>query len=554
MKITVTLPDGVQFTSEYNKSVTCETILRSLTVKPKYPILGCQINHRNERLNTRICEDSDVRLFDMRNSYANMSYQMSLTLLYIKAVHDVAGKDVHIRMANSISKGLFTKVHSSMSKTELAKKTEERMRDLVKADLPILQVRKDRDRLLYELSKQSGFEEDIRLLKDAYDLKDAFLTTLDDEKHLFYQYLLPSTGYLSLFEVRKYRKGIVLRFPHPSDPNVVLPFEEQNLLYEAFSEERNWEHLLGLNDVSDLNEKVLANDYVNTILLSEALHEKKIADIANMIHERGSKIILIAGPSSSGKTSFAKRLCIQLQVIGYKPLYLGTDDYFINRADLPLQEDGTKDFESLSAVDVDLFTKQMNALLNGEEVDLPEYDFILGEKVFGKRIVTLQEEEIIVIEGIHGLNPALTEGIDDQAKFKIYISPLTQLTLDRYHRIPTTDARMLRRLVRDYRTRGSSAQNTIAAWPSVRSGEEKNIFPYNGQADVFFNSQCVYELAVLKKYAEPLLKRISREDAEYAEAQRMLKFLEFFVSIPNDSFVPNNSIIREFIGGSIIAK
>lgn len=554
MKIHVTLPNGEQFTSEYKKGTTCEAILGSLTCVMTYPIIGCAVNRRNARLNARIDEDSDVKFFDMRNSYANMSYQMSLTLLYVKAVHDVAGRDIHVRMANSISKGLFTKVHTNMSKTDLASKVEKRMRDLVKADLPILQVKKDRDRLLYELQKQTGFEEDIRQLKDAYDLKDAFLTTLDDEKHLFYQYLLPSTGYLDLFEVRKYRKGIVLRFPHPSDPSSVPPFEEQNLLYEAFSEERNWEHLLGMNDVSDLNEKVLANDYLNTILLSEALHEKKIADIANMIREKGSKIILIAGPSSSGKTSFAKRLCIQLQVIGYKPLYMGTDDYFIDRADLPVQEDGTKDFESLSAVDVDLFTEQMNALLKGKEVDLPEYDFISGKKIYGKRITTLSDDQIIVIEGIHGLNPQLTQGIAEDMKFKIYISPLTQLTLNRYHRIPTTDARMLRRMVRDNRTRGITAKQTIASWPSVRNGEEKNIFPYNGQADVFFNSQCVYEIAVLKKYAEPLLKRISDEEEEYAEAQRMLKFLEFFVPIQDDSYIPNNSIIREFIGGSVIAK
>ena len=264
--------------------------------------------------------------------------------------------------------------------------------------------------------------------------------------------------------------------------------------------------------------------------------------------------MLIAGPSSSGKTSFAKRLCIQLQVLGLKTLYLGTDDYFVNRADLVVGVDGKKDFEALSAVDVPLFTKQMNALLAHEVVDLPTFNFLTGEKEYGKRRVQLGTDEVIVIEGIHGLNPKLTEGIDEKEKFKIYISPLTQLSIDRYHRIPTTDARMLRRLVRDYRTRGVSAQETIASWPSVRKGEEKNIFPYNDQADVFFNSQCIYELAVLKKYAEPLLKEIPYASEEYGEAQRMLKFLEFFVEIQDDSYIANNSIIREFIGGSIIAS
>lgn len=553
MNCKVVLPDKSIINLEVKENTTVEDLLPS--IHWQYPILSCRVFQRYRRLDKVIRENCEIELFDLKNAYANMSYQMSLIMVYLKAVRDVAGSKATIHIANSISKGLYTTIyHTELSKYELAERVEKKMHEIVDADLPIKQVKVDRDTLLKAVETDDAFRYEKRIVKSAYDIHDGFITELDDEKHIFYQYLLPSTKYLNLFELKVYRKGIVLRFPHPSDPNHLLPFEEQNLLYEAFSEERSWEKLLGINDVSDLNESIIKKDYKNTILLSEALHEKKIADIATMIRDKKRRIVLIAGPSSSGKTSFAKRLCIQLRVIGLKPLYLGTDDYFINRKDVPREEDGTQDFEALSAVDVELFTKQMNALLDQQEVDLPEYDFVKGEKVYGKRITQLSDDQIIVIEGIHGLNPKLTEGIDSKEKFKIYISPLTQLTADRYHRIPTTDARMLRRLVRDNRTRNTSAEKTIESWSSVRNGEEKNIFPYNDQADVFFNSQCVYELSILKKYAEPLLKEIPNDSEQYEEAQRMLKFLEFFVTLQDESCIPNNSIIREFIGGSVIAS
>lgn len=553
MKLTINCPDGQTIEEEYEGSITLDKVMESLSFS--YPIYACKVNNHFERLNTKIYDDALVEFYDIRNQYANMCYQNSLTLLYLKAIKDISGDDTTVHMANSISKGVFTTIyHSKYDREELVEKVKARMLKLVDADLPILQVKKSRDELLHDFNKNHSFQYESKVIQTAYDVKEAYVCTLDDTQHLFYQYLLPSTKYLNLFDLHVYRKGIVLQFPQPSNPNVVPKFKKQNLLYEAFSEEKSWEKLMGVREVSTLNEKILNEDYKDMILLSEALHEKKIADIARRIHDEKKRIVLIAGPSSSGKTSFAKRLCIQLQVIGLKPLYLGTDDYFINRADLPVQEDGTKDFESLSAVDVELFTKQMNDLLEHRTVDLPEYDFVKGEKIYGKRITKLNDDQIIVIEGIHGLNPELTKGIKDKEKFKIYISPLTQLTIDRYHRIPTTDARMLRRLVRDHRTRNVSAEETIESWHLVRKGEEKNIFPYNGEADVFFNSQCVYELSVLKKYAEPLLKKITYDSPQYTEAQRMLKFLDFFVPIQDDSCIANNSIIREFIGGSIIAS
>ena len=549
MKLTIKSPEGKIIEKTVEEGVSCAQLIKHLSFA--FPLLTCKVNHHYERLNTPITQDAEIELFDLRNSYANMSYQNTLILLYLKAIRDVTGEDTTVHIANSISKGIFTTIyHSEMARNALIVKVEKRMHDLVKADLPILQTKKSRDALLNDIDKHDAWQHESRIIQTAYDVREAFVSTLDDTQHLFYQYLLPSTGYLYAFDLHAYRRGIVLRFPHPANPLIVPPFEEQNLLYEAFSEEKTWEKLMHIQEVSDLNERILSDDAKNMILLSEALHEKKIADIAKEIHDKAKKIVLIAGPSSSGKTSFAKRLCIQLQVLGLNPLYLGTDDYFINRNDLPLQEDGTKDFEALSAVDVDLFTEQMNALLRHEVVDLPTYNFIKGEKEYGQRITQLHEDQLIVIEGIHGLNPELTKGIDDKEKFKIYISPLTQLTIDRYHRIPTTDARMLRRMVRDYRTRNVSAADTIASWYSVRKGEEKNIFPYQENADIIFNSATVYELSVLKAFIVPLLYKIDKTMPEYITANRLIKFMEYFLCAGTDA-IPNNSLIKEFVGGSV---
>ena len=326
---------------------------------------------------------------------------------------------------------------------------------------------------------------------------------------------------------------------------------DEVLLYQVFGETKLWARLMGISYVGDLNEKVESGEYKDIIQISEALHEKKIAQIADMITKQKKRIILISGPSSSGKTTFARRLIVQLRVNGLEPLYLGTDDYFVERSQTPRDEHGEPNYEDITALDLELFNSDMNKLLSGEEVDIPTFDFLNGTKVFGRRITRAKAGHPILIEGIHGLNRQLTEDIPDEEKFKIYISPLTQLNIDEHNRIPTTDARMLRRLVRDYLFRGHTAQSTIRAWPKVRRGEDKNIFPYNGEADVFFNSEHIYELSVLKKYAEPLLLQITRQEPEYGEAVRMLKYLQFFKTIEDDSVIANNSIIREFIGGSI---
>ena len=550
-QISVVLPSEKELTLEVPKNTTIAELLQE--VNTEHHIYAALINHKHVHFSECVHDQDVIQLQDICASYGNTCYQSTLTLLYLKAIHDVMGKNVTVTIANSLSKGLFTVIHTGNVTDDLAKEIEDRMHELVEENLEIREEYVDRDTAI-ELLKDAKDKKSIDLLKTASDLKNVYVIALADEKMMTFVHALPSTSYVPFFEVRRYRNGLLLRFPHPNFPDQIPPYEEQKLLYDAFSEETQWEKLLKVSFASDLNRMIEKNESKDLIMLSEALHEKKIAMIAEQIQSAKKRIILIAGPSSSGKTTFAKRLCIQLKVIGLNPLYLGTDDYFVNRDEMIPDENGKLDFEALEAVDLHLFETQMNALLHGEKVDLPEFDFITGKKVFGKRITSIDASQPIVIEGIHGLNPQLTEGIDDSEKFKIYISPLTQINLDAHHRIPTTDARMLRRMVRDNRTRGRDGAVTISSWPSVRHGEEKYIFPFNKEADVFFNSQCVYELAVLKKYATPLLEKVQPNQAEYAEAQRMLQFLSCFASIDDDSIIANNSIIREFIGGSILVS
>ena len=550
-QIKVILPSEKELTLEVPKNTTIAELLQEVNTEQR--IYAALINHKHVHFSECVHEQDVVQLQDIRASYGNTCYQSTLTLLYLKAIHDVMGKNVTVTIANSLSKGLFTVIHVGNVTDDLAKEIEKHMHELVEENIEITEEYVDHDTAI-ELLKDAKDKKSVDLLNTASDLKNVYVITLADEKMMTFVHALPSTSYVPFFEVRRYRNGLLLRFPHPNFPDQIPPYEEQKLLYDAFSEETQWEKLLKVSFASDLNRMIEKKESKDLIMLSEALHEKKIAMIAEQIQSAKKRIILIAGPSSSGKTTFAKRLCIQLKVIGLNPLYLGTDDYFVNRDEMIPDENGKLDFEALEAVDLHLFETQMNALLHGEKVDLPEFDFITGKKVFGKRITSIDASQPIVIEGIHGLNPQLTEGIDDSEKFKIYISPLTQINLDAHHRIPTTDARMLRRMVRDNRTRGRDGAVTISSWPSVRHGEEKYIFPFNKEADVFFNSQCVYELAVLKKYATPLLEKVQPDQAEYAEAQRMLQFLSCFASIDDDSIIANNSIIREFIGGSILVS
>ena len=551
MKITVCLKDREPVVKEFDHPISIREIADEMQKDYPYRLTLARLDRHVKPFTKMLTHDGMLELLDIRDEGARMCYQSSLLLLYIKAVHDVGGKNVTVRINNSLSKGLYTTVRHTTLTDEFIEAVEQRMRELVKAALPITRTTIERETAMEALKKnpdQALFD----ILANTPDVQVIHVYALEDEQIAFSEELVPNTSFIDIFELRKYRHGVLVRFPHQSDPSKLKTFEEQKLLYDAFSEETRWCSLTGVYNASDLNRMILNNTVRDLVFMNEALHEKKIAEIAEEIQKQGKRIILIAGPSSSGKTTFANRLCIQMKVIGLNPLYLGTDDYFVNRADTKLDQDGEPDFEGLDALDRKLMADNINNLIAGNTVDLPSYNFKQGEKEFGKRITSIDSSQPIVIEGLHCLNPVLTEDIPDEQKFRIYISPLTQLNIDRFNRIPTTDARKLRRIVRDAQFRGYSAAMTIHMWPKVSRGEDRNIFPYNDYADMFFNSQCIYELAVLKKYAKPQLEQIRDDQPEYPEAQRLLKLLRYFVTLEHDEIIPNNSIIREFIGGSVL--
>lgn len=532
------------------KGTSIEELYKTMENELPYTVLAAKVNNKLVTLAYKIHRDCHIEFLDMRTQVANLIYQNSLSLIYLKAVYDVLG-DFEVDIENSLNKGLFTEIKSDVPITAAqVREIEKRMHEIVAKNLPLERIELTKEEA-ENFFIQSGRGGKIALLEENPYMKKIPFYSLDGYMDFFYGLMAPSTEYIKYFQLMKYRRGVLLRFPHPSNPNVIPEYVDEKALYKTFGEEKRWGKLMEINYVSDLNRRIDEGKIKELIQISEALHESKIVEIAEMITKQKKRIILIAGPSSSGKTTFAQRLCIQLRVHGLKPLYLGTDDYFLEREQTPLDEYGEKDYENLNAVDIDLFNDNMNDLLAGKEVDLPIFNFLTGHKEFGKRTTRIKGSQPIVIEGIHALNEALTPKIAEEEKFKIYISPLIQLNIDNHNRIVTTDHRMLRRMVRDFKYRGYSAQNTISTWPKVRAGEDKNIFPFSNQADVVFNSVHLYEISVLKKYAKPLLEEITRDEPEYADAHRLLNFLRFFRTVDDDSAIVNNSIIREFIGGSV---
>lgn len=537
---------------DVREGTTIEDLYRSIETQLPYRILAARVNNKFEALSYRIKKECKIELLDIRTQAASLVYQNSLCLIYLRAVEEVLGP-VEVDIENAINQGLYTEIKMQPAVTSKdVRNIQKVMERIVKDDLPFV-------RHEYTVSEASEFlikhgeRHKLQLLSENGEDRKIPFYSLDGYIDFFYGLMVPSAGYIEYFQVMKYKRGVLLRFPQPADPKVIPPYEDEKVLYKTFGEQNQWGKLMGINYVSDLNKKIEDGQFKELIQLSEALHEKKIVEIADTITRQKKRIILIAGPSSSGKTTFAHRLCIQLRVNGLQPLYMGTDDYFVEREDTPLDEYGEKNYENLSALDIHLFNQNMNDLLSGKTVDLPTFDFLTGKKTYGKRITQIKGNQPIVIEGIHALNEALTCEIPREEKFKIYISPLTQLNIDNHNRVVTTDHRMLRRMVRDFKYRGYSAQNTIASWPKVREGENKNIFPFSNEADAMFNSVHLYEICVLKKYAEPLLKKIAPQDPEYGDAQRMLNFLRFFKTVKDDSAIVNNSILREFIGGSVFS-
>lgn len=535
---------------QVEKGSTVEELVKEYQSKLPYRVLTALVDNACVELTYKIEEPCVITFMDLRAPGSNVLYQRSASFLFLKAVEDVLGP-VPVRISHVINNGLLSTIGTREPVTAAQiKAIEKRMWELVEEDIPFVRSYLDKEEAFRVLTREDH-QAKLQMLMDSSNVTRVPIYSCDGFMNFFYGLMVPSTGYITHFELRKYQDGVLLRVPEPENPNVIPPYKDEKKLYQAFKEAKEWGDLMNIDYVGDLNRMVANGEYKEIIQISEALHEKKIAEIADMITRKKRHIILIAGPSSSGKTTFARRLCIQLRVNGYAPLYLGMDDYFLERRETPRNERGDYDFESVCALDIPLFNAQMNALLRGEEVDLPSFDFLEGKKSYGQRVTKVEKGQPIVIEGIHGLNRILTAGIVDEEKFKIYISPFTQLNIDDHNRISTTYARLLRRIVRDHQFRGNSARQTIDRWPDVRRGENKNIFPFNREADVFFNSAHIYELAVLKKYAEPLLAEAVEEESCYAEAHYLTKFLRFFKAIENDSMIPNNSILREFIGGSI---
>ena len=479
-------------------------------------------------------------------------YERTLQFIFIKATLDMF-KDAKIIIEHSINRGIYGDIHKSTKLSEEdIEAIKKRMQEIIDADLEIKKVKVTREAAINIFSAY-GLEDKVMLLKQI-ELQYVNLYELDGRYDYFYGRMAKSTGHIEAFDFVKHNEGFRLMRPNMIDTTVLPKYVEQKKVRSIFRETSKWSKILGVRHVASLNEKIENGELINLMMTCEALHEKKIGHIADMIGERKeAKLILIAGPSSSGKTTFANRLSIQLRVNGLIPIAISMDDYFVDRVNTPVDENGEYDFESIRSVDTELLNEHLNRIFKGEEVELPQFNFFKGEREWLGKKFKLPENGVVILEGIHGLNPELTSHVEEKYKFRIYVSALTQLNLDNHNRISTTDVRRVRRIVRDALSRGHGAEATLAMWPKIKSGEKKNIFVYQEEADVMFNSTLAYELCVLKEYALRELEKIDKESPVYLEGQRLISFLGFFKSIDKD-LVATNSILREFIGGSIFYK
>lgn len=538
-------------TKEYEKGTTYQTIAKEYQDRYDQDIMLVIMNGRLRELFKKLKDDCTLEFVTTASDAGNKTYTRGIVFIMLRAIYRVLGHELieKVRVEHSIGGGLYCEIDGSVTlNQEIIQKIKDEMDVIVSRDVPF-NKRSVSTAEAEALFHQYGMYDKGKLFRFRR-VSSANLYHLDGFDDYFYGYMPPSTRYLKVYDLISYEKGIVLLLPSKHNPKEIVPFEPRPQLFKALQESNRWGHTMGIETVGALNEEITKGNMNDIILVQEALQERKIADIAEMIKSAGhKKFIMIAGPSSSGKTTFSHRLSIQLKTLGFKPHPIGVDDYFVNRELTPKDEFGNYNFESLHAIDIEQFNKDMTDLLNGKTVELPSFNFKTGKREYKGNYKTLGEEDILVIEGIHGLNDALSYTLPKDSKYKIYISALTQLNIDEHNRIPTTDGRLIRRMVRDARTRGTSAKNTIAMWPSVRRGEEENIFPFQEEADVMFNSALIYELSVLKQYAEPILFGIDRDCPEYLEAKRLLKFLDYFLGVSSED-IPKNSIIREFVGGS----
>ncbi|CUH97857.1 hypothetical protein P22_4004 [Propionispora sp. 2/2-37] len=512
-------------------------------------IVAAKVDNEIKDLQSELTNDCYVEFLDLHTEDGMKVYQRSLTFVLITAAKDLF-PHCNLTVEHSLGNGLYCEIYLEEKLNEpVVKKIEQRMKEIIKEDRPIIRKIMSKEAAIALLEADQQYEH-VRLLKQV-KRKRVSMYYCGEVYDYFYGTMTPSAGCLTTFELKYYAPGLLLRFPERENPDVVPDFIDQPKLAQIFAEAERWGSILQCGYVAALNDYIEQQRSGDIIRVAEALHEKKIAQIADFIsgHSRKVRIILVAGPSSSGKTTFAQRLNIQLRVNGVRPVPISLDDYFVDREHTPRDEQGNYDFEALEAIDLELFNEHLLRLLKGEEVQIPSFNFFTGIREYSGNTIKLNESQPLIIEGIHGLNERLTAAIPREQKVKIYISALTQLSIDTHNRIPTTDTRLIRRMVRDSKFRSHDALGTLKMWPSVRRGEEKNIFPYQEEADIMFNSALIYELAILKKYAEPLLEKITPAEKEYPEAKRLLKFLSYFNSLA-DNEIPQNSILREFIGGS----
>ncbi|WP_051273414.1 nucleoside kinase [Desulfotruncus alcoholivorax] len=518
----------------------------------KSPIVAVMVDNALYGLRWELEQDCTIEFIDMETSDGMRVYTRSMVMLLVRAASEVL-PGCKLRMEHTLGNGVYGEIdfHRPLRKADV-ENIEKRMHEIVQADEPII-VHNVQKENVEELFKNSGQLEKLDLMRYRKN-SGVWVHSCGWFNDFTYGNMVPSTGYLGIFRLRYYMPGFILELPRKENPLVVPVYAEQGKLANIYYEAEKWGKILGVRNLIDLNELVEKGMAGDLIRVAEAFHEKKIAEIADQIARNIDliRVVLIAGPSSSGKTTFAQRLGVQLRVHGIKPVPISMDDYFVDREKTPRDEKGDYDFECLEAIDSELFNEHLISLIQGEEIELPSYDFITGTRQASNKKLKLGDMDLLIIEGIHGLNDKLTSSIPKGRKFKIYVSALTQINLDNHNWVPTTYLRILRRIVRDYNSRGNNATNTIRRWPSVRSGEEKHIFPFQESADVMFNSALIYEIAVLKGYAEPLLEEVSRDNPEYAMARRLRRFLSYFVPISCED-IPYNSIIREFIGDSCFA-
>lgn len=539
-------------TREFPEGSSLLDIYNGFNLAMPYGPVSAKVNNKVESLDFRGYYNKDIEFLDITSSSGMRTYVRSLFFILVKAVEELYPQG-SISLEHPISKGYFCKLHIDRTiGLDDVQRIKQKMQEIIAADIPYTRTESHTEEVV-RLFEKRGMMDKARLL-DTYGQLYSYYYQLGDTVDCYYSSLVPSTGYIRLFDIVKYYDGLLLRIPSRENPTKLEEVVKQEKMLEVFQEYHRWNQILGISTVGDLNVACNEGHATDLINVSEALQEKKIAQIADEITHRDQdgkrvKLVLISGPSSSGKTTFSKRLSIQLMTNGLKPYPISLDDYFVNRNDTPLDENGKHDFESLYAVDLPFFEEQLSTLLNGGEVELPRYNFTTGKREMSGKKLRIDEHMILIIEGIHALNPALTPHIPNENKYKVYVSALTTILLDNHNYIPTTDNRLLRRIIRDYKYRNYSAEETIARWPSVREGEEKWIFPYQENADAMFNSALLFELAVLKDYVEPVLRKVPNRCPEYSEAHRLLRFLNYFVSV-QDKELPPTSLLREFLGGS----